>query len=44
MGTNEPAAPTETTFCPRQNRRFVLVAAILASSMGFVDGSSSPSR
>ncbi len=39
MGTNESAAPAETTFCPRQNRRYVLVAAILASSMGFIDGS-----
>jgi EmrB/QacA subfamily drug resistance transporter len=27
------------TFCPEPNRRFVLVAAILASSMGFIDGS-----
>lgn len=27
------------TFCPPQNRRFALVAAILASSMGFIDGS-----
>ncbi len=27
------------TFCPVQRRRFVLVAAILASSMGFIDGS-----
>lgn len=27
------------TFCPRQRRRFVLIAAILASSMGFIDGS-----
>jgi len=32
------AAPSRT-FCPRQRRRFVLVAAILASSMGFIDGS-----
>jgi EmrB/QacA subfamily drug resistance transporter len=28
-----------TTFCPPQSRRFALVAAILASSMGFIDGS-----
>lgn len=28
-----------TTFCPPASRRFVLVAAILASSMGFIDGS-----
>ncbi|MBX3578769.1 MAG: MFS transporter [Rhizobiaceae bacterium] len=27
------------TFCPVESRRFVLVAAILASSMGFIDGS-----
>ncbi|MEO1745505.1 MAG: MFS transporter [Pseudomonadota bacterium] len=27
------------TFCPQQRRRFVLVAAILASSMAFIDGS-----
>jgi len=27
------------TFCPPASRRFVLVAAILASSMGFIDGS-----
>lgn len=28
-----------STFCPPPNRRFALVAAILASSMGFIDGS-----
>ena len=27
------------TFCPRESRRFVLISAILASSMGFIDGS-----
>ncbi|HTV69814.1 MAG TPA: MFS transporter [Rhizobiaceae bacterium] len=27
------------TFCPAENRRFVLISAILASSMGFIDGS-----
>lgn len=27
------------TFCPPESRRFVLVSAILASSMGFIDGS-----
>ncbi|MEO1703166.1 MAG: DHA2 family efflux MFS transporter permease subunit [Pseudomonadota bacterium] len=27
------------TFCPQHRRRFVLVAAILASSMAFIDGS-----
>jgi len=26
------------TFCPPEGRRFVLIAAILASSMGFIDG------
>jgi len=31
------AAPA--TFCPPQSRIYVLVAAILASSMGFIDGS-----
>lgn len=30
--------PTET-FCPQPHRRFVLVAAILASALGFIDGS-----
>lgn len=35
--SNAAAAPA--TFCPAQNRIFVLVAAILASSMGFIDGS-----
>ncbi|GLQ54077.1 MFS transporter [Devosia nitrariae] len=37
-----PAAETgvpSRTFCPRERRRYVLVAAILASSMGFIDGS-----
>jgi EmrB/QacA subfamily drug resistance transporter len=31
--------PARQTFCPAESRRFVLVAAILASSMGFIDGS-----
>jgi len=31
--------PKGSTFCPPPNRRFALVAAILASSMGFIDGS-----
>ena len=31
--------PATTTFCPAERRRFVLIAAILASSMGFIDGS-----
>src|SRR5262245_2205406 len=29
----------EGTFCPPSRRRFVLVAAILASALGFIDGS-----
>lgn len=34
------AAPTVArTFCPPQSRRFVMISAILASSMGFIDGS-----
>ncbi|MEO0543596.1 MAG: DHA2 family efflux MFS transporter permease subunit [Pseudomonadota bacterium] len=28
-----------STFCPQQRRRFVLIAAILASAMAFIDGS-----
>ncbi|MEX0954388.1 MAG: MFS transporter [Rhizobiaceae bacterium] len=32
-------APDLKTFCPKQRRRYVLVAAILASSLGFIDGS-----
>lgn len=45
MEIDEPAvSATEppkggTTFCPPESRRFVLIAAILASSMGFIDGS-----
>lgn len=31
--------PARPTFCPEEARPFVLVAAILASSMGFIDGS-----
>lgn len=31
--------PNGTTFCPPESRRFVLVTAILASGMGFIDGS-----
>lgn len=34
---NSPVA--DETFCPRPQRRFVLVAAILASALGFIDGS-----
>lgn len=33
------AAPAEATFVPAGRRIYVLVAAILASSMGFIDGS-----
>jgi EmrB/QacA subfamily drug resistance transporter len=33
------AAPSPATFCPVERRHVVLVAAILASSMGFIDGS-----
>ena len=28
-----------STFCPRDRRRYVLAAAILASALGFIDGS-----
>ena len=35
----EVDTPTRATFCPAERRRFVLIAAILASSMGFIDGS-----
>jgi EmrB/QacA subfamily drug resistance transporter len=38
MSTASAGAPA-TTFCPAEKRRFVLIAAILASSMGFIDGS-----
>jgi EmrB/QacA subfamily drug resistance transporter len=33
------AAAANETFCPPEARRYVLVAAILASAMGFIDGS-----
>jgi EmrB/QacA subfamily drug resistance transporter len=33
------AAASSSTFCPGERRRYVLIAAILASSMGFIDGS-----
>lgn len=40
---SEASMPAEgsasATFCPAERRRFVLIAAILASSMGFIDGS-----
>lgn len=31
--------PADDTFCPQRQRKFVLVSAILASSLGFIDGS-----
>jgi EmrB/QacA subfamily drug resistance transporter len=31
--------PENGTFCPRERRRYVLVAAILASALSFIDGS-----
>ena len=34
-----PGQSPRTTFCPPDSRRFVLFTAILASSMGFIDGS-----
>lgn len=33
------AAPPAAALCPPESRKFVLVCAILASSMGFIDGS-----
>ena len=39
MDAATPANRSAHTFCPPQSRRFVLIAAILASSMGFIDGS-----
>lgn len=40
MDVQPPAAGSAgETFCPRPRRRFVLIAAILASSLGFIDGS-----
>ncbi|MCX8567869.1 MFS transporter [Aminobacter sp. MET-1] len=36
---NQPAAAPVPVFCPPDARRYVLVSAILASSMGFIDGS-----
>lgn len=38
--TPEPASATATsagTFCPAESRRYVLISAVLASSLGFVD-------
>ncbi|MBN9310239.1 MFS transporter [Devosia sp.] len=39
MNDSKGAAAPQATFCPAHNRIYVLVAAILASSMGFIDGS-----
>jgi EmrB/QacA subfamily drug resistance transporter len=39
MKPDSIAAPIPVTFCPVERRPIVLVAAILASSMGFIDGS-----
>src|SRR3989337_239353 len=39
MSEAATASAASTTFCPPERRRFVLIAAILASSMGFIDGS-----
>ncbi len=42
MDAPADSRPTRTAaagFCPPESRRFALVAAILASSMGFIDGS-----
>lgn len=42
MDAPADSPPTRTAaagFCPPESRRFALVAAILASSMGFIDGS-----
>lgn len=39
MTAQAEAAPAGTTFCPPEARIYVLVAAILASAMGFIDGS-----
>jgi len=39
MDAATPANRSAHTFCPPERRRFVLIAAILASSMGFIDGS-----
>jgi len=39
--TADPRSPARAngTFCPQTQRKFVLVAAILASALGFIDGS-----
>ncbi len=38
FSSNDPAA-APATFCPPDRRRYVLIAAILASALGFIDGS-----
>lgn len=37
--TADAAGPATATFCPEQNRGYVLAASILASALGFIDGS-----
>lgn len=37
--TAETAPEKSSTFCPQTRRRYVLIAAILASALGFIDGS-----
>ena len=37
MSTDAPAE-SRSTFCPEGARIYVLIAAILASAMGFIDG------
>jgi EmrB/QacA subfamily drug resistance transporter len=37
MSTDAPAE-SRSTFCPAESRIYVLIAAILASAMGFIDG------
>jgi EmrB/QacA subfamily drug resistance transporter len=39
MSDTAGAAPATGTFCPTARRRYVLIAAILASALGFIDGS-----
>lgn len=39
-GVGASTAPSNgVSFCPQESRRFVLIAAILASALGFIDGS-----
>ena len=38
-GTSSPNIQAEAAFCAPENRVFVLLAAILASALGFMDGS-----